>query len=635
MIFLKLKQLFLLAIGVVLLCASMVQGAWAAGGEHQTRQFSYSIYLDESRDIDIESVQNASFQPIDYVNKLSFSSHVVWLKIEAMGSETAPKNWSVKFLPAFLLQATVYKPNAVNSSLWDSHDHGANALASPIVLGAMLPNTPIYLRLNSQLDFRLNLIVDESEKIDLIQRRIDMFVIMISTISMLTAIFAVIRLFYSFNWLSVGLLLISVAIGTSWINNLGLLQFMTGIDQAQSNQIFPVSMIGGMFSFMLVWMCLASQLFKEGRWIKYVWILVVLAAAVFLLAFVEPLLALELMEVIHTYGQWICFGTLIAQAWVAKDQLRLRSEKVIFAALLLFVLMPFPRASNLFKPFVSTLALEDIPFFVGIIFIRTMLPLAILFLTAWTYDLLVSQRVKLIQTKLESAKDALEKESARLKQQKQFIAMLTHELKNPLMASAMALSSIRHRFLGDEPALQRINAISDSLDEIDGIIERCSEIDKYEQGYIPINMEKTPLGVVLTLIKSSHASERIYSIVRGCDENQLINTDVYYVKSILNNLLTNAIKYAVPESLIEFKVEALRQGDQSGVVFTVSNEVAPESAPNPDLVFQRYYRSEMAKQQSGAGLGLWLAQSMAHALGTEIHYVNQANTVTFHFAIRV
>ena len=107
------------------------------------------------------------------------------------------------------------------------------------------------------------------------------------------------------------------------------------------------------------------------------------------------------------------------------------------------------------------------------------------------------------------------------------------------------------------------------------------------------------------------------------------------IKSILNNLLTNAIKYAVPESLIEFKVEALRQGDQSEVVFTVSNEVVPESAPNPEMVFQRYYRAEMAKQQSGAGLGLWLAQSMAHALDTSIHYVNQQNTVTFHFAIRV
>ena len=633
--FLKLKQLFYLFMGVAMLWAAVMQGAWAAGEEPQTRHFSYSIYQDETREMGIESIQNASFKTIDYINRQGFSSHVVWLKIEAMGAEKTPKDWSVKFLPALLLQATVYKPNEFNSSLWESHDYGANALASPIVLGAMLPNTPIYLRLHSDLDFRLNLIVGEIEKIDLIQRRIDMFVIMISTVSMLTAIFAFIRLFYRFNWVSVGLLLISVAIATSWINNMGLLHFMTGIDQAQANQIFPVSMIGGMFSFMLIWMCLATQLFKGGRLIKYVWILVVLLAVVFLIAFVKPVLTLELVEVIYRYGQWICFGTLIAQAFVAKDQLRLRSEKLMFAALLLFVLMPFPRATNLFKPFVDTLVMEDIPLFVGIIFIRTSLPLAALFLMAWSYDFLGRQRVKSIQTKLESTKDALDKKSARLQQQKQFIAMLTHELKNPLMASAMALSSIRHRLLGDEPSLQRVNAISYSLDEIDGIIERCSEIDKYEQGYIPINMEKTPLGVILSLIKSNHTSERIYSIVRGCDENQLINTDIYYVKSILNNLLNNAIKYAVPESLIEFKVEARRHGDQSEVVFTVSNEVVPESAPNPELVFQRYYRAEIAKQQSGAGLGLWLAQSMAHALDTSIHYANQQNTVTFHFAIRV
>ena len=633
--FSKLKQIFRLTMGVAMLWAAVLQGAWAAEEEPHTRYFSYSVYQDETREMGVEFIQNAPFKKIDYINRQSFSSHAVWLKIEAMGAEKTPKDWSVKFLPALLLQATVYKPNEFNSSIWESHDYGANALASPLFLGAMPPNTPIYLRLHSDLDFRLNLIVGEIEKIDLIQRRIDMFVIMISTISMLTAIFAFIRIFYRFNWVSVGLLLISVAIATSWINNMGLLHFMTGIDQSQANQIFPVSLIGGMFSFLLIWMCLATQLFKGGRLIKYVWILVFLLAVIFLMALAKPILSFELIEVIYRYCQWICFGTLIAQAFVAKEQLRLRSEKLTFAALLLFVLIPFPRATNLFKPFVDTLEMADIPLFVGIIFVRTSLPLAALFLMAWSYDFLGSQRVKSIQTKLETTKDALEKESVRLKQQKQFIAMLTHELKNPLMASAMALSSIRHRLLGDEPSLQRVDAISYSLDEIDGIIERCSEIDKYEQGYIPINMEKTPLGVILSLIKSNHTSERIYSIVRGCDENQLINTDVYYVKSILNNLLTNAIKYAVPESLIEFKVEALRQGDQSEVVFTVSNEVVPESAPNPEMVFQRYYRAEMAKQQSGAGLGLWLAQSMAHALDTSIHYVNQQNTVTFHFAIRV
>jgi K+-sensing histidine kinase KdpD len=114
----------------------------------------------------------------------------------------------------------------------------------------------------------------------------------------------------------------------------------------------------------------------------------------------------------------------------------------------------------------------------------------------------------------------------------------------------------------------------------------------------------------------------------------VVHTDLYYVKAILNNLLNNAIKYAVAESLIEFKVEAVRQANVTNIVFTVLNEVPPDGAPNPELVFQRYYRSETAKQQSGAGLGLWLAQSMAYALGTQIHYAQQHNNVTFQFAIR-
>lgn len=57
--------------------------------------------------------------------------------------------------------------------------------------------------------------------------------------------------------------------------------------------------------------------------------------------------------------------------------------------------------------------------------------------------------------------------------------------------------------------------------------------------------------------------------------------------------------------------------------------------PDPLMVFKRYYRSELAKQQSGAGLGLWLAQSMARSLGTEVIYTQQQHHVTFQLAIKV
>lgn len=631
---LKLNRIFCLCIGIGLLWAASLQWAWAGETEPANSHFNYLVFIDESRQMAIESVQTQIFKKLEDKDKLSFSGNSVWLKIEQVGAEPDSGIQYLKFLPAFLIEATVYKTNEFDPSQWESQTYAAQAVSRPLSLGDVRSNRPIYLRLQSEINFRLNVLVDNQERIELIQRRLDMFVIMISTLMLLAAVFAIVRMVIRFNWVSVGLLSISIALSTSWISALGMLSFLTGIDQTLVHRIFPVAMIAGILSFFFIWMNLATQLFKEGQWLKYLWALMAVFFANFVYAFIDPLSAFSVIEVVYKFGQVICIILLIAQGVVARHQLRLRSEKILFAALLLFLMMPFPRASNLFEPIVNSFGVEDIPLFFGIVFFRSLVPLGIMLLTAWTYDLLVSERVKSLQTKLKNTNDALEKETVRLKQQKQFIGMLTHELKNPLMASAMALSSIRHRLMGDDQSLQRVNAISYSLDEIDGIIERCSEIDKYEQGYIPVSIEPLPLGVILSVVKNSQANERIYTIVRGCDESWVVHTDLYYVKAILSNLLNNAIKYAVPESLIEFKVEAVREATVTNIVFTVLNEVPPEGAPDPELVFQRYYRAETAKQQSGAGLGLWLAQSMAHALGTKIHYAHQQNNVTFQFAIR-
>ena len=225
------------------------------------------------------------------------------------------------------------------------------------------------------------------------------------------------------------------------------------------------------------------------------------------------------------------------------------------------------------------------------------------------------------------------RESTRLEQQKKFTAMLTHELKNPLMASQMALSSIENRLEADDPSLLRVNAIRQSLLEIDAVIERCSEIDKYEQGFIPLDVRIFRLDDLVTSVKASLSSERIYIIARGVPEYFELRSDIYYLKAILINLLTNALKYSVSESLVEMTIEHAMDQGRPALVFTVSNEVIAEGAPDRNRVFERYYRSEMAKQQSGAGLGLWLAQSMAHALGSRIHLITEDHLVKFQFSI--
>ena len=596
--------------------------------------FKQSVYVDESQQLDIQAVQQADFKTLDNTEKLDFSHSVVWLKLEEVQPSDSTVDWYLKFLPAMLTEATVYVPDEFMSNEWQVQTYTANALALPFRLVPNPNHGAIYMRLRSPMDFRMNLMVDVKDKIDFVQRRMDMFVIMVTTMTLLALVLALVRLGLNFNWLSVGIASLSICIPAAWISGMGMLPFLTGIDQQFFHRVFPLAMIGGMTSFFFIWMVLATQLFKGGQWIRYLWIFSAALTLIWSGALFDSTVAMMLAEKVYRYGQWVCFAVLLIQAFQARHQLKLRSEIGLFVLLLLFVLTPYPSAANLFKPFVNPFGLGDMHMISLVMLLRTSLPLAVLVLTAWTYDLLVSQRVKKINTQLAVTQDALDKESSRLKLQKQFIAMLTHELKNPLMASAMALGSIRQRLLGDEQSLQRVNAISYSLDEIDGIIERCSEIDKYEQGYIPVTIEPVPLGVILSVVKNAQTSERIYSIVRGCDEHQLVQTDMHYVKAILNNLLNNALKYAVPETLVEFKVEAKQTEQHSEIVFTVSNEVPPDGAPDPAQVFQRYYRAEWAKQQSGAGLGLWLAQSMAHALGTELHYTHDQNMVTFHFAIK-
>jgi signal transduction histidine kinase len=186
-----------------------------------------------------------------------------------------------------------------------------------------------------------------------------------------------------------------------------------------------------MSRFFFIWMVLATQLFKDGKWIKYLWIFAMVMGLIWLGGLLDAATAIQLMEPVYRYGQWVCIAVLIVQAIQARHQLKLGSEILLFVLLLLFMLMPYPSGSQLFKPFISPFGLGEISMVNLLMLIRTSVPLAILLLTAWTYDLLVSQRVTKINSQLTATRVALDKESARLKQQKQFIAMLTHELKTP------------------------------------------------------------------------------------------------------------------------------------------------------------------------------------------------------------
>jgi signal transduction histidine kinase len=108
-----------------------------------------------------------------------------------------------------------------------------------------------------------------------------------------------------------------------------------------------------------------------------------------------------------------------------------------------------------------------------------------------------------------------------------------------------------------------------------------------------------------------------------------LSSDLHYIKLILNNLLSNALKYSPPDSLVELQVCG-RENDRSKQIdISVTNEVGPAGVPDPSRLFERFYRAESARNQSGAGLGLWLSQALAGALGTSIVMQAEDNWISF------
>jgi signal transduction histidine kinase len=615
-----------------LLLYPFLQANATEGG--QRNGVKLEVMVDATQSKSLEDVTKSTFNRFDAREKLPFSHSSVWLRLTPENTQKEQALF-LKILPALIAEVTVYVPNIKNPNGWDMQSYKTDQLSEPIPVGSTSLNQDMYVRVSSPLDLRIFPVVESKEKIDRLQRHMDIYIVCIVTILSLASLLTLVRFLIGVNLFSLALFFFCASQTAAWLSGMELMTVATGLDQSFAIGLFPMAFTGTIFSFILVWLLLAHNLFNGGRWIKALSIFLLILGLIFIGSFFDTNKAIASLETVRIYGSWVCALFLAIQAIQSRHLLSNIAEKLTLLFLMVFIMLPIPTSGNLYKPMIDTFTNENLSQSNLIFLFRPVLTLLLLTLAAWSFEKVRSERISSLRSELKITKSNLENESSRLDLQKKFTAMLTHELKNPLMASQMALGSIRDRLHLEDPSIDRVNSIAYSLHEIDTIIERCAEIDKYEQGYIPLVIEKFPLGDLVCIMKASHPNERIYTILRGADDDLVLRSDLYYIKSILNNLLSNALKYSVAESLVELKVEYKTSTFSSEVLFSVSNEVTEDAKLDSTRVFDRYYRSESAKQQSGAGLGLWLAQSMAYALGSNIKLTTQTKYVRFEFSIPV
>lgn len=197
------------------------------------------------------------------------------------------------------------------------------------------------------------------------------------------------------------------------------------------------------------------------------------------------------------------------------------------------------------------------------------------------------------------------------------IAMVSHDLKNPVSTIALSARELVRACDTAETPVRRIEAISARIQRCSrralGLIDRilCAQTGRSRTPPVPTSMAASELvaeaGDYALLASAAHIDLRVEA-----HSTRQIRCDRDQTMEALGNLLDNAIKFTPPGGTV-----VARADDVDGAVrFSVSDTGPGIGAAHRKHLFERYWKAEM--RAPGTGLGLFIAKQIVESQGGTI-----------------
>lgn len=242
------------------------------------------------------------------------------------------------------------------------------------------------------------------------------------------------------------------------------------------------------------------------------------------------------------------------------------------------------------------------------------------FLTGTLMVVLLHFRVKRVEEEQHLAVRLAQHEAQQQKQQRDternFLEMLTHEFRTSLSVIRMAIGS------GVMSKKERSYA-DNAILSMDQVIERCQQVQQLADGQLSPQQDKVNLPALLKeWVAQSAEAERIQLELI---ELPRLSSDEKLLKIVIGNLLDNALKYSLKGSTVRLALAELN----GKIRLEVSSVPGPAGRPDPDKVFQKYYRNEKAHGFIGSGLGLYIIKNTVRLMGGDLRYEPTDELVKF------
>lgn len=222
---------------------------------------------------------------------------------------------------------------------------------------------------------------------------------------------------------------------------------------------------------------------------------------------------------------------------------------------------------------------------------------------------------------------------------KEFLQNLSHELKTPifsiqgyvdtLLNGALENPEVNKKFLGS--ASRNIDRLVNLVDDLDEI----SKLERGEQLLYKVNF------IIQDLVKDVFESLSIKAeekqirllIKKGCDVPLTVFADKEKIRQVISNLVDNSIKYGKQNGAIEASAYKI---DGKKILIEISDDGTGIGEEHIGRIFERFYRTDLARSRKvgGSGLGLAICKHIVEAHQQAIHVRSTSDVgTTFGFTL--
>ncbi|MCD7981984.1 MAG: ATP-binding protein [Clostridiales bacterium] len=243
------------------------------------------------------------------------------------------------------------------------------------------------------------------------------------------------------------------------------------------------------------------------------------------------------------------------------------------------------------------------------------------------------EMAEVLNSMREAVRRAVEVEMKSERLKTDLITNVSHDIKTPLTSIINYVDILKRECLPDERIAGYIDILDQKSQRLKQLTEDLVEASKISSGVITLDMREIDLKQLIIQATGEFddkLQERNLQLVLNLPEEEMrISADGRRMYRVIENLLNNAVKYAMPGSRI-YVAGLHRDGH---VIFEIKNMSEHALNFSAEELMERFVRGDISRTTEGSGLGLEIAKNLTTMQGGELELYLDGDlfkvTVTF------